>query len=128
VWQRNLGSNLIQALATGKSWLADEGKLSRLRQFAVGRDMRQQVDSMLSGWAEGRRTISYHRAGDRLYFRVLQYEADSLKGLEEKLAQFPSGSEFDWGAGAPSEDREKVQKEVSDFLAGHGMKLIKPQK
>jgi hypothetical protein len=128
VWQRNLGLNLMQALATGKSWLADEEKLSRLARLAVGRDMRQQVDSMLSNWERGRRTISYSRFGDRQHFRVLQYETDSLAGLKEKLAQFPAGSEFNWGVGASPDDGEQVLKEVTEFLTGHGMKLFKPQK
>jgi hypothetical protein len=127
-WQRNLGSNLIQALGTGKSWLADEAKLNRLGQLAVGRDMRRQVDSMLSNWEKGRRTISFYRARDRLHFRVLQYETDSLDGLREKLAQFPAGSEFNWVSGAPSDGAEQVMKEVSELLAARGIKLIKPQK
>lgn len=128
VWQRSLGVSLIQALGMGQSWLADEEKLGRLRQLAVGDDMRQQVDSMLSNWEQGRRSISYWRAGDRLHYRVLQYDTDSLDSLKEKLAQFPSGSEFDWGGGSRAEDGEQALKEVTEFLAGRGMKLNRPQK
>jgi len=128
VWQRNLGASLIQAIGTGQSWLADEEKLGRLRQLAVGDNGRQQIDSMLSNWEKGRRSISYWRVGDRLHYRVLQYETDSLDRLKEKLAQFPSGSEFNWGGGSPAENGEQALKEVTEFLASHGMKLNKPQK
>ena len=128
VWQRNLGVSLIQALGTGQSWLADEEKLGRLRQLAVGDDMRQQIDSMLSNWEKGRRSISYWYVGDCLHFRVLQYDTDSLDRLKAKLAQFPSGSEFNWGGGSPAEDGEQALKEVTEFLASRGMKLNKPQK
>jgi hypothetical protein len=128
LWQRNLGTNLVQALANGKSWLADAEKLNRLRQLAVGRDMQQQLDSMLSNWDKGPRPISFYRHRDQLHFRLLQYEADSLKGLEEKLAQFPPGSEFIFVGGSPPEDGEQVFKELTEFLTRRGMKLLKPQK
>ena len=111
-----------------KIWLADAGKLHRLRQLALGADMRQRVENMLTGWEKGRPTIAYSRGGDRPRFRVLQYEANSLKSFQEKLAQFPAGTEFNWGGGgAASDEDEQVRQELSEFLESRGMKLSKPQ-
>jgi hypothetical protein len=122
----NLGSNLILALATGKSWLADESKLRKLRQLALGQDMQQQIDSMLEGWKGQPHTIFYFPVGDEKRFHVAQYELNSLKNLEEKLAQFAPGSSFTWSGteSADSED-EQMFKELSEFLTSHGMKLTR---
>lgn len=128
MWQGDLGANLIQALATGKSWLADESKLRWLRQLALGPNVQQQVEGMLAGWEKKPWAISYYRLGDRQHFQVLQYETDSLNGVEEKLAQFAPGSNFTWaGTGrAASEEEKSVSREVAEFLADHGMKLSAP--
>ncbi len=129
MWQGGLGTNLIHALATGKSWLTDEGKLQRLRGLALGRDMQQEVDSRLAGWAKKPWTISHYRSGKQQHFQVLQYETNSLEGIEEKLAQFPSGSNFTWAGGGGetvSEDEKRTFNELSEFLAKCGMKLSDP--
>lgn len=124
VWHANLGLNLIRALATGKSWLADESKLRRLRQLAVGQNMQQQVDSMISLWDAKPYLISYFPFGESERLQVAQYETYSLKQLEEKLSQFPAGSSFTWsGSLATEEDDARMFKELSEFLTSHGMKL-----
>ena len=124
LWQRNLGTTLVQALATAKSWLTDQGKLHKLRQLALGPDT-QQVEGLLAGWEKKPWTISYYRAGDHIHFRVLQYEIDSLKAFEEKLAQFPVGSSFtlDSSGGSATEEERSISNELAEFLTNHGMKL-----
>jgi hypothetical protein len=127
LWHNNLGTNLALALATGKSWLADQSKLARLRQLAVGADMQRQLDNILDGWERKPWTISYDRTGQQQHFRVLQYEMDSLDRIREKLAQFPPGSNFTWaGSGGPAADEKKLAHELSEFLATHAMKLTVP--
>ena len=128
LWQGNLGANLIKALATGKSWLADEVKLRRLRQLALGSNTQQEVDSMVAGWERKPWAVTYFRTGNQQYFRVLQYEMHSLKSFEEKLAQFAPGSIFTWASnGLPdSEDEKKMFKEISEFLTKHGIKFSGP--
>jgi hypothetical protein len=63
-----------------------------------------------------------------LHFHVLQYDLDSLNGLENKLAQFAAGSEFAWvGTGGPaSEEEQGIARELSEFLAKRRMKLSVP--
>ncbi len=128
LWHGNLGMNLVLALASGKPWLADEGKLRRLQQLAVGSDMQHQVEQILSGWEKKPWSISYFRAGDQPHFRVLQYETDSLKALEEKLKQFADDSTFTWtgNRAQATEDERKIIKEVSEYLVSNGMKLSYP--
>ncbi|HEY0320613.1 MAG TPA: hypothetical protein VGC66_06670 [Pyrinomonadaceae bacterium] len=124
LWDAGLGSNLILALGAGKSWLTDESKLRRLRQLAVGKNMLDQVDSMISAWQAKPYLITYFPMIKEQRFHVLQYELDSLKNLEEKLAQFPAGSSFIWSGSlaTPAED-ERMFQELSNFATSHGMKL-----
>lgn len=52
-----------------------------------------------------------------------QYEANSLQAAKEKLLLFPSGTEFQWRAGARDERAEKAWQKLSSFAAEHGMKI-----
>ncbi len=127
LWQGALGTNLILALATAKSWLADENKLRRLQELALGSDGQQQLERMVAGWEKKPWRISYYRTGDQQHFQVLQYETDSLKSLEEKLTQFAKGSDFAWANADPAtEDEKSLFREISDFLANHAMRISSP--
>ncbi|HKS41122.1 MAG TPA: hypothetical protein VJX74_10965 [Blastocatellia bacterium] len=121
LWQGYLGLNLAQALSHARSWLADESRLRRLRQLALGASMQDQVDSLIITWEQKPWAISYYRLGDQQFFQLLQYRANSLKSFEEKLKQFAKGSSFIWTSS--SEDHKKVFKELSEFLTSQGMKL-----
>ena len=83
------------------------------------------MEGILAGWEKKPWTISYYRAGDHIHFRVLQYEIDSLKGVEEKLTQFPVGSKFTLASngGSATEEDRSISHELSEFLASHAMKL-----
>ena len=96
-------------------------RLRRLRQLALGASMQDQVDGLIGIWENKPWAITYYRTGDQQFFQVLQYQANSLKGFEEKLKQFAKGSNF-IRAGS-SEDEKKVFKELSEFLTSQGMKL-----
>jgi hypothetical protein len=125
LWNRNLGESLIRALATGRSWLADEGKLQKLEQLSLDQKMQQEMSRMLSAWDTKPWAISYYRAGNQQHFQVLQYESNSLKQIEDKLAQFPAGSNFTWigSEGAAPASDDDVRKKIAKHLAAHGMKL-----
>ena len=90
--------------------------------------MQQQVDSMLAGWDRKPWTISHYRSFDQLHFQVLQYEADSLENIKQKLAQFPAGSDFTWRGEAESVEERSIARDLAEFLARHEMKLTMPAK
>ena len=52
VYQLGLGQNLMQALATGKSWLSDKTRLQRLSQLTKVRRIQQQLDGYLKIWED----------------------------------------------------------------------------
>lgn len=120
LWQGYLGLNLVQALSNARSWLADESRLRRLRQLALGASMQDQVDGLIGVWENKPWAISYYRLGDQQFFQVLQYRANSLKSFEDKLKQFAKGSSFIWTG---TSEYKKVFKELSEFLTSQGMKL-----
>ena len=57
IYQLGLGQNLMQALATGKSWLSDKSKLQRLSQATQVRRLRQDLDRYLKMWEDQSPTI-----------------------------------------------------------------------
>ena len=57
IYQLGLGQNLMQALATGKSWLSDKIKLQRLSQATQVRRLRQDLDRYLKMWEDQSPTI-----------------------------------------------------------------------
>jgi hypothetical protein len=126
--QRQLGSNLVEAIIGAKSWIVDESKLRRLRQLAVMPDVQEDLDRVVSDWAEKPWAITFMFSSGEPYFEVLRYEARSMKAIQEKLSNFPAGSTFFWrpALAAPGVDEKKVATELSDFLSSHGMKLIIP--
>lgn len=96
VYQFGLGQNLVQALATGKSWLSDKNKLQRLLQITKVRRFQEQIDSYLKNWQS--ETVSIFVSNgpppSRFHALLAQYEFHSMKALKEKITQFPAETKF----------------------------------
>jgi hypothetical protein len=125
--QLGLGENLVQALATGKSWLSDRAKLQRLSELSkVKRIHQQQLDRYLKMWEEPVISISFEHNPEPYPFHahVAQYEFQSLVALKDKLAQFPSGTKF-YLSRPPvdSPDNDQTLSELRTFLSSHGMSV-----
>jgi hypothetical protein len=117
-----LGVSLVQALATGRSWLADEAKLQRLSRMTSVKRVRDDVDRYLKIWEQPLGISLNDLPSIGLRAEVAQYMFPDLDALEEKLAQFPSGTEFLFGAspiGSPMIDRARA--DLLAFLAARGM-------
>ncbi len=131
VFQFGLGRNLMQALATGKSWLSNKTRLQRLSQVTKVSQIQQQLDSYLKIWDEPVVSISFQHGAEPFPFiaQVAQYEFRSLDALKEKLAQFPSGTKFLLSTPpveSPANDQTRVQ--LRTFLSGHGMSLAEEKR
>jgi hypothetical protein len=96
LYQLGLGQNLMQALATGRSWLSDKTKLQRLSQLTKVRRIQQQLEGYLKIWEDQPLTILLDSGSSPVgsYARVAQYESHSMDALKAKLTQFPSGTKF----------------------------------
>jgi hypothetical protein len=94
--QLGLGRSLMRALATGKSWLSDKPQLQRIGQTTKVTGILQELDGYLKNWDDQTLNILVDRGPSAGGFtaRLAQYECHSMDALEEKLAQFPSGTKF----------------------------------
>ena len=123
VHQADAGANMMQALATGKSWLADEPKLRRLIQLSVGTEQHRTAEGWLNLWLRPHaiQFIAYEKPA----FQIVQYNPSSLQAAKEKLLQFPAGTVFQWSVLTPDERAGKLYQELSSFAAEHGMKITR---
>ena len=131
VYQLGLGTNLVQALATGKSWLSDKSKLERLSQVTQVRRLRQDLDRYLKIWEEQPTTISINNNSWPIRFeaRVAQYEFHSIDALKEKLSQFPSGTKFVLSAPATeSAANAETVSEIRAFLTAHALSMAEDKR
>ncbi len=122
-YESGAGSNLMQALAAGQGWLADETKLRRLIDLSVGPQQRRQAEQYLATWRARPWSIQFIPF-DRGQFQIAQYHATSLQGVEDKLLQFPRGSTFQWSGGGGTDDEENSFREIFQFASEHGLKVL----
>ena len=114
----------MQALATGGSWLSDETKLQRLSRMTSVPRLQESLDRHLKAWEQRPLGIVLSDIGPPLGFRaqVAQYELHDMGGLEEKLSQFPSGTEFVLRVSSlQSPASDEAGARVRAFLGAHGM-------
>jgi hypothetical protein len=131
VYHLGLGLNLMQALATGQSWLSDKTELQRLSQLTKVRRIQQQLDGYLKIWENEPLTISLDDGSSAVGFhaRVAQYEFHSMDAFKKKLTQFPSGTKFLLSispVGSPANDQTLI--ELRTFLSSHGMSLAEKKR
>jgi hypothetical protein len=131
VYELGLGQNLAQALATGKSWLADKTKLQRLAQITKVRRIQQQLESYLKNWDQEAITIFINHqvlSPTRFYAQLAQYEFHSMNTLKLKITQFPSRTKFSLSV-APSESAADDHSliELRAFLTAQGMSITEPK-
>lgn len=130
VHQRNLGQNLAQALATGKSWVADKNKLQRLLQTTKVRQIQQEVESYLKNWQDETINIAIDTRSlpTPFHARLAQYECQSMNALKDKITQFPSGTKFSLSIQPQqSSADDQLLTELRAFLTARKM-LIAEQK
>ena len=124
IYQLGRGESLMQALATGQSWLLDETGLQRLSRMTSVQRLRDSLDRHVKAWEQRPLGIALSDTGPPLGFRaqVAQYELHDMGALEEKLSQFPSGTEFVLRISPPAfPASDEAAARVRAFLGAHGM-------
>jgi hypothetical protein len=126
-----LGLNLMQALATGQSWLLDKTELQRLSQLTKVRRIQQELESYLKMWENQPLTISLDHDSPAVGFhaRIAQYEFHSMDAFKKKLTQFPSGTKFLLSTSpVESPANNQTLTELRTFLSSHGMSLLEKKR
>ena len=124
VYEGGAGTNMLQALASGQGWLADEAKLRRLVELAVGPQQKQQAEGYLKLW-QTRPWLIQFIAFERGQFQIAQYHAKSVALAKEKLLQFPAGTVFQWSGDSKQDGEEAAFKDLSEFATRHGISIAK---
>ncbi|MGI4792208.1 MAG: hypothetical protein ACRYFS_25570 [Janthinobacterium lividum] len=113
---------LTQALSTAPGWLLDLGQLKVLKSLCVTPGGRQNMEALVQDWTVPV-SIAYQE-GDG--WRAAQYgPMSSVPALENKLAQFPSGTRFRIfyeGALADTQQAQAYHR-LGTFLKKRGMRL-----
>ncbi len=129
--QVGLGSNLLDAIVTGKSWLSDKSTLQRLAHLTTVRSLQRDLDGYLKIWDGPSFTIVLDRSSATYGFRgqVAQYEVHSMDALKNKLSQFPSGTTFSFSS-TPVDSPANIQSvsELREFLNSHGMSVVEDKR
>jgi hypothetical protein len=122
--QTALEMALVNALATAKSWFTGPEMLQRTKALCVSQLARGQVDNMLNTLSSTP-LIGVNTFGDGNFAgNVCQYQADSVKALEEKLAQFPSGTMFSVQLnGSDPQELKKILNKLQSVTEEHGSKI-----
>lgn len=124
-YQIGLGQSLVQALASGRSWLTDKPALQRLAEQTKVRAVRQLVDNYLKPWNDEPLSI-FLDSSFSFHASVVQYQFDSLDDLKEKLTQFPSGTRFAITLPPAESSPNETAAELRNFLTAHGMSVVNP--
>ena len=122
-YQFGLGQNILQALITGKSWLADKDKLQRLSQVTKVPSLQELIASYLKHWQNAEIIIFVEEPSfpNRFSAQLAQYQFRSLSALKEKITQLPPGTKFVLALPSPGpqgDDQSVI--ELRAFLAAHG--------
>lgn len=112
-----LEAALVQAIASGRSWICPPAKLARLAGLVSTRQQALQIDSWIRDWNQGPPSLTpgWSLEGNAT-FSVLQYSFLSEDQLRAKLAQFPSGTQLRWQFWRPGQIHPPVTMELQDAL------------
>jgi len=128
-YQRGLGLNLMQALATGKGWLTDKTELQQLSQLNEVRAIQQRLDGYITMWEDLPLTIHVDSSSAfGFQAEVAQYEFQSMDGLKKKLTQFPSGTTFLLSVSPVEAATDQTLIELRTFLSSHGMSVAREKR
>lgn len=119
VAERGTGLALVEALAKGRGWLMDRAKLQKLKEMTKVPAIRDEAGRYIPQWDEQPVTLSIGRD----WFSAGHYTFEKIEPFEQKLTEFPSGTEFNiQPLDNSAANRQNVDR-VRTFLVSHGMSV-----
>jgi hypothetical protein len=113
---------LRNAIARGRHWLATETDLRIIESLCVSGRCLNETEEDLRAWQEPLR-IEVSGQSDGLRAQVAQYFGiGSIEALEEKLSQFPKGTQFEltaYGVGAG-----RAAARIRKYAAARGLTVV----
>jgi hypothetical protein len=120
---RMLESALRASIAQGQAWFTDEATLQEQADACMTTQCRSQSAEDIAQWQRlPLRLELLRRPSGELFARIAHYRAViGMKAVQEKLAQFPSGTQFTLQISLPPSDRERLATELREFAAKSGL-------
>jgi hypothetical protein len=113
-----LEMELRKAIARGRHWLATETDLRTIESLCVSERCVQETQQDLSAW---QRPLRLELRGPANATVAQYYEFESLTDIEEKLGQFPKGTQFMLTTATGAEE---AAAEIRRFADAHGLTII----
>jgi hypothetical protein len=113
-----LEMELRKAIARGRHWLATETDLRTIESLCVSERCVQETRQDLSAW---QRPLRLELRGPANATVAQCYEFESLADIEEKLGQFPKGTQFMLTTATGAEE---AAAEIRRFADAHGLTII----
>jgi hypothetical protein len=121
--ETELEAALVWALGSGTAWFAGRDKLTRLSNLCLSPQGCQWVLAMVGQFCDPPIIKLIVQPGGMQSAYINQYSLTSLNSLEQKLSQFPKGTEFKWTVAGPADAAAPIVAELRAFLNGRGMTL-----
>jgi hypothetical protein len=113
-----LEMELRKAIARGRHWLATDADLRTIESLCVSGRCVQETREDLDAW---RKPLRLELRGPANATVAQYYEFESLADIEEKLGQFPKGTQFALtAAGSAAETAAEIRK----FAAARGLTIV----
>lgn len=121
-----LGYSLFRSIGAAKAWVVDERLAQRLASLCVEEACREEWGKYKIGSVQIQNATGMYGYGRR--FRVGSAGFEEVRGVEERMAQHPVGTVFQW---CPKEmpdafdarALDSAGKEIEQFAAKHGMQM-----
>lgn len=119
-----LERELWLAVVNGRGWLTDLAAMRRLQSLVVSEQEREQLQYRIKDWESGRFAFRWTELDSgAVDARIAHYDLDSVEAVEQKVAQFPRGSKFEW---RPYDDDPAEFERARKLLAKYGHTLVRP--
>jgi len=114
-----LEMELRNAIARGRHWLATDTDLGTIESLCVSERCQYETQQDLRAW---QKPLRIELRSDGIHGTVAQYyEFESLQDIEEKLGQFPKGTQFVLTAGGGVTE---AAAEIRKYAAGRGLTIV----
>jgi hypothetical protein len=112
---------LRNAIARGWHWIATEADLRTIESLCISEQCRQETAQDLRAW-QGPLRIEASAQPGGVRGRVAQYYGiESMEALEEKLGQFPKGTQF--VLTVHGDDAEVATANIRTYANAHGLRV-----
>jgi hypothetical protein len=115
---------LVQAISSGQAWFATEDTIHKLKDLA-SLQMQSELDGVLEEIRRGEYGLNLNWWPEgTLNYSVGRYSGKGMAALNEKLAQFPSGTHLNLITTVRERDQHRTEfAEVEDAAAANGLVL-----